>query len=245
MKVVILSCLLAAVLGVDYDAFKRGFDALDKDGDGIVLQEEILTFIEQNDLNSNRHYHHRPHRYDGSISIEENTATQLPGTPEIVIQGNFNYHDKLDGAADGVISLSVAPVLFHIFDADGEVDYDAFKRGFDALDKDGDGIVLQEEILTFIEQNDLNSNHDGSISIEENTATQLPGTPEIVIQGNFNYYDKLDGAADGVISLSIAPVLVDILDADGDGEITVEDWFMTLLQVNDGIENEIAALYAA
>ncbi|XP_025102931.1 uncharacterized protein LOC112569353 [Pomacea canaliculata] len=122
-------------------------------------------------------------------------------------------------------------------------DYDEDKAGFDANDLDGDGVVRPEELLTSIEQNDLNN--DGIISIEEIAATQLPGTPEIVIQGTFNYYDKLDGAADGVISLSVAPVLFHIFDANGDGEITLDEWFITLPQVNDGIQNEIMALYTA
>ncbi|XP_025102940.1 uncharacterized protein LOC112569360 [Pomacea canaliculata] len=123
------------------------------------------------------------------------------------------------------------------------MNYDEAEAGFDATDLDSDGVVRPEEMSTFIAKTD--TNNDGSISIEEYTATQLPGTPELVIQGNFNYYDKLDGAADGVISLSIAPVLFDILDPDNDGEITLEDWFAALPQVNDGIENEIVALYAA
>ncbi|XP_025102932.1 uncharacterized protein LOC112569355 [Pomacea canaliculata] len=134
-----------------------------------------------------------------------------------------------------ILSCLIAAVL--------GVDYDEAKAGFDALDLDGDGIVLQEEILTFIEQNDLNN--DGNITIEEKTATELPGTPEIVFHGYFNYHDKLDGAADGVISLSVAPVLFHIFDADGDGEITLDEWFITLPQVNDGIQNEIMALYTA
>ncbi|XP_025102933.1 uncharacterized protein LOC112569356 isoform X2 [Pomacea canaliculata] len=123
------------------------------------------------------------------------------------------------------------------------MNYDEAKAGFDSTDLDADGVVRPEEMSTFIAKTD--TNNDGSISIEEYTATQLPGTPELVIQGHFNYYDKLDGADDGVISLSIAPVLFDILDPDNDGEITLEDWFVTLPQVNDGIENEIVALYAA
>ncbi|PVD27839.1 hypothetical protein C0Q70_13014 [Pomacea canaliculata] len=363
MKVVILSCLIAAVLGVDYDEAKAGFDALDLDD-------------------------------DGNITIEEKTATELPGTPEIVFHGYFNYHDKLDGAADGVISLSVAPVLFHIFDADGDNDANYVSKLFHATDINNDNLTLEEfgadlipgsppldveSAFKFFDTKDLEENglldksavlfyfngldsnkdgrltlaeymenyfllccymkdglfvskkradydedkaDDGIISIEEIAATQLPGTPEIVIQGTFNYYDKLDGAADGVISLSVAPVLFHIFDANGemnydeakagfdstdldadgvvrpeemstfiaktdtnndgeitledwfvtlpqgskdnlridydeakrgfdsldlndDGEITLGDWFTTLPQVNDGIENEIVALYAA
>ncbi|XP_025102936.1 uncharacterized protein LOC112569356 isoform X3 [Pomacea canaliculata] len=123
------------------------------------------------------------------------------------------------------------------------IDYDEAKRGFDSLDLNGDGVVLPEEWLTARAK--IDANKDGNVTIEEYTALHQPGTPEIVIQGNFNYYDKLDGADDGVISLSLFPVLFDILDADNDGEITLGDWFTTLPQVNDGIENEIVALYAA
>ncbi|PVD27845.1 hypothetical protein C0Q70_13020 [Pomacea canaliculata] len=181
---------------LDVESAFKFFDTKDLEENGLLDKSAVLFYF--NGLDSNN---------DGNITIEEDTATQVPGTPEIVIQGNFNYYDKLDGAADGVISLSVAPVLFDILDADAE--------------------------------------YDGIISIEEIAATQLPGTPEIVIQGTFNYYDKLDGAADGVISLSVAPVLFHIFDANGDGEITLDEWFITLPQVNDGIQNEIMALYAA
>ncbi|XP_025102937.1 uncharacterized protein LOC112569358 [Pomacea canaliculata] len=123
------------------------------------------------------------------------------------------------------------------------VGYDEVQRSFAAVDLDGDGVIQRDELMTVFERKDTNK--DKTITIEEYTATQLPGTPELVIQGNFNYYDKQDGAADGVISLSIVPVLFDIFDADDDGEITLEDCQSSLPQILNDIQNEIVALYAA
>ncbi|PVD27840.1 hypothetical protein C0Q70_13015 [Pomacea canaliculata] len=186
MKVLILSCLLAVALGIDYDGVKKSFDATDINHDGIIRPDEILTLFTKTDANN-----------DGNITAEEFTALYQPGTPE-VNQGYFNYYDKLDGAADGVISMAVAQLLFDVFDA-GRLATTKFK----------DLSLLSTSTVMELYK-------DKTITIEEYTATHVPGTPELVIQGNFNYYDKQDGAADGVISLSIVPVLFDIFDADGE-----------------------------
>ncbi|XP_025102896.1 uncharacterized protein LOC112569335 isoform X1 [Pomacea canaliculata] len=119
--------------------------------------------------------------------------------------------------------------------------YDECKRSFEATDINHDGIIRPDEMSTVFTKTD--ANNDGNITAEEFTALHQPGTPE-VNQGYFNYYDKLDGAADGVISMAVAQLLFDVFDAGNDGEITLEDWLAALTQLKDDIQNEILASYA-
>ncbi|PVD27837.1 hypothetical protein C0Q70_13012 [Pomacea canaliculata] len=272
MKFVIFLGLLGVVLGNDANYVFELFHATDSNNDNVILFHEMMETFNYMDLDDDYQLTLEEFGSDlipGSPPLDAESAFKFFDTKDLEENGFLDksavlfYFNGLDSNKDGRLTLAEymenyflrrggglignfimkVVILSCLLAAVLGVDYYAFKRGFESLDLDDDGVVRPEELLALIELNDLNN--DGNITIEEDTATQVTGTPEIVIQGNFNYYDKLDGAADGVISMSVAPVLVDILDADGDGEITVEDWFMTLPQVIDGIENEIAALYAA
>ncbi|PVD27827.1 hypothetical protein C0Q70_13002, partial [Pomacea canaliculata] len=193
------------------------FSVADLDGDGVLQQDEIQADFNKKDING-----------DGYISLSELIKSFASSWSLEFKMGAFIYYDKLDGNEDGVIDQSAFLSAMKIMDSNiwngvaKESKENSNSEDFSVVDLDGDGVLQLDELLADFNKNDING--DGYISLSEFLSSYASSWPLVFNMGSFIYYDKLDGNEDGVIDQSVSLSVIKIMDSDGDGEISREEF---------------------
>ncbi|XP_025102911.1 calmodulin-4-like isoform X3 [Pomacea canaliculata] len=107
---------------------------------------------------------------------------------------------------------------------------------FSVADLDGDGVLQQDEIQADFNKKDING--DGYISLSELIKSFASSWSLEFKMGAFIYYDKLDGNEDGVIDQSAFLSAMKIMDSNGDGEISREEFERNMLKIWNGVAKE-------
>ncbi|XP_025102916.1 uncharacterized protein LOC112569343 isoform X7 [Pomacea canaliculata] len=108
------------------------------------------------------------------------------------------------------------------------------------MDLDGDGALEQYELQADFYKKDING--DGYISLSEFLSSYASSWPLVFNMGSFIYYDKLDGNEDGVIDQSVSLSVIKIMDSDGDGEISREEFERNIQKMWNSVAIETKSL---
>ncbi|XP_025102904.1 uncharacterized protein LOC112569340 isoform X1 [Pomacea canaliculata] len=139
-----------------------------------------------------------------------------------------------------LILFGLLAVVFGIHSPYFSVSPEAIRQGFVAVDFNHDGFMTLNEVQEFSKKRDLNG--DGFVSYTEYKLSQPQKTPNRIVRGQFKYYDKLDGEIDDKISPSGDVNLMNILDTNKNGEVTLEEFEENMPKIVNGIIKEIDAL---
>ncbi|XP_025102912.1 uncharacterized protein LOC112569343 isoform X4 [Pomacea canaliculata] len=111
---------------------------------------------------------------------------------------------------------------------------------FSIMDLDGDGALQQDEIQADFYKKDING--DGYISLSEYISSFASSSPLVYTMGFFIYMDKLGGNEDGVIDQSAILSVMKIMDINGDGEISREEFERNMLKIWNTVAKETKSL---
>ncbi|XP_025100071.1 uncharacterized protein LOC112567590 [Pomacea canaliculata] len=114
---------------------------------------------------------------------------------------------------------------------------DDTSQGVTPFDPNRFVIMTHDDVLNFFRKQDANG--DGFVSFAEYKATRPNTVPKQIINGEFRFYDKLDGVRDLRISLAAAAGYESILDPNGDGVISYVEYVQNMPRVEDGVIKEI------
>ncbi|XP_025102920.1 uncharacterized protein LOC112569347 [Pomacea canaliculata] len=119
MKVIILICLLAAVLGDDNQSDRKSFNGLDENRDGFIQLPELLSRFDEIDTNN-----------DGNVTLDEGLASKPREMSLKEFLAYFDFYDKQDGAADQMVSKIAVLLSFVTMDAnnDGKISFKEYKK---------------------------------------------------------------------------------------------------------------------
>ncbi|XP_025102914.1 uncharacterized protein LOC112569343 isoform X6 [Pomacea canaliculata] len=107
---------------------------------------------------------------------------------------------------------------------------------FSIMDLDGDGVLQQDELQANFYKIDINGN--GYISLSEFISSYASLSQLEFNMGAFIYHDKQDGNEDGVIDQSVILSVMQIMDINGDGDISSEEFEINLLKIWNGVAKE-------
>ncbi|XP_025105753.1 probable calcium-binding protein CML27 [Pomacea canaliculata] len=115
-----------------------------------------------------------------------------------------------------IILLGLVAAVF------AQLDRDALRQAFDALDSDDDGSLELSELQAYYDN--IDTNKDGFVNLHEYSASRPAGETAAQTKASFDYNDKVDGVVDNKIARSAITIVFNRLDANKNGKVTLEEF---------------------